>query len=258
MRSTADQYAYGERAYWAWDWNLALPHLLIGVDWDGIFGFRFDEKVPFLEKLVQTLKYKGTQIPRPAIESEGYQFPEFNGDGSVKQLRLHKAMIDRITGTGVGPFTSFGAVPLLPDSGAERLVAPPVAFNTQKFDGPTSYPIAMALHLPFLPPLLDGETSPTEWVGYSYAEAANPIPGEGKTGRWIGFSCASATPRESLMNTSRVGNASAASFPASQTPTGGRRSWNGLVAPSRCPHYRQRQCSLCPTNHPSQCCLFRT
>jgi hypothetical protein len=191
MRSTADQYAYGERAYWAWDWNLALPHLLIGVDWDGIFGFRFDEKVPFLEKLVQTLKYKGTQIARPAIESEGYQFPEFNGDGSVKQLRLHKAMIDRITGTGVRPFTSFGAVPLLPDSGAERLVAPPVAFNTQKFDGPTPYPIAMALHLPFLPPLLDGETSPTGWVGYSYAEAANPIPGQGKTGRWIGFSCAS-------------------------------------------------------------------
>src|SRR5215472_2410766 len=83
MRSAADQYAYGEKAYWAWDWNLALPHLLLGVDWDGIFGFRFDERVPFLEKLVQTLKYKGTQIPRPAIESEGYQFPEFDGDGSV-------------------------------------------------------------------------------------------------------------------------------------------------------------------------------
>jgi hypothetical protein len=71
MRSAADQYAYGEKAYWAWDWNLALPHLLIGVDWDGIFGFRFDEKVPFLEKLIQTLKYKGTQIPRPAHEPEG-------------------------------------------------------------------------------------------------------------------------------------------------------------------------------------------
>jgi hypothetical protein len=191
MRSAADQYAYGEKAYWAWDWNLALPHLLIGVDWDGIFGFRFDEKVPFLEKLVQNLKYKGTQIPRPAIEAEGYQFPEFNGDGSVKQIRLHKAMIDRITGTGIRPFTSFGAVPLLPDSGAERLIAPPVAFNSQKFDGATPYPIAMALHLPFLPPLLEGETNPTGWVGYSYTEAANPVPGEGKTGKWIGFSCAS-------------------------------------------------------------------
>lgn len=191
MRSAADQYAYGEKAYWAWDWNLALPHLLIGVDWDGIFGFRFDEKVPFLEKLIQTLKYKGTQIPRPAIEPEGYQFPEFNGDGSVKQIRLHKAIIDRITGTGVRPFTSFGAVPLLPDAGAEQLIAPRVAFNTQKFDGPTPYPIAMALHLPFLPPLLEGETNPTGWVGYSYAEAANPIPGQGKTGQWIGFSCAS-------------------------------------------------------------------
>jgi len=191
MRSATDQYAYGEKAYWAWDWNLALPHLLIGVDWDGIFGFRFDEKVPFLEKLVQNLKYKGTQIPRPAIEPEGYQFPEFNGDGSVGPPRLHRAMIDRITGTGIRPFASFGAVPLLPDSGAERLIVPPVAFNTQKFDGPTPYPIAMALHLPFLPPLFNGETNPTGWVGYSYAEAANPIPGQGKTGNWIGFSCAS-------------------------------------------------------------------
>src|SRR6516162_6878444 len=106
MRSAADQYADGEKAYWAWDWNLALPHLLIGVDWDGIFGFRFDERIPFIEKLVQNLKYKWTRIPRPAIEPAGYQFPEFNGDGSVKQLRLHKAMIDRITGTGVRPFTS--------------------------------------------------------------------------------------------------------------------------------------------------------
>jgi hypothetical protein len=190
MRSAADQYAYGEKAYWAWDWNLALPQLLLGVDWDGIFGFRFDQKVPFIEKLAQTWKYKGTRIPRPAIETAGYQFPEFNRDGTVERMRLHKAMIDRITGTGIRPFTSFGAVPLLPDSGAERLVAPPVAFNTQKFDGPTPYPIAMALHLPFLPPLLDGETNPTGWVGYSYAEAANPIPGQGKTEQWIGFSCA--------------------------------------------------------------------
>ena len=46
MRSAADQYAYGERAYWAWDWNLALPHLLLGVDWDGIFGFGYDQKDP--------------------------------------------------------------------------------------------------------------------------------------------------------------------------------------------------------------------
>jgi hypothetical protein len=57
-RSAADQYAYGEKAYWAWDWNLALPHLLLGVDWDGIFGFRFDQKDPFIEMLVQTWKYK--------------------------------------------------------------------------------------------------------------------------------------------------------------------------------------------------------
>src|SRR5262249_2712648 len=30
-RSASDQYAYGERAFWAWDWNLALPHFLLGV-----------------------------------------------------------------------------------------------------------------------------------------------------------------------------------------------------------------------------------
>jgi len=190
MRSAADQYAYGERAYWSWDWNLGLPHFLLGMDWDGIFGFRFDRKDPFVEMLVQNWRYKETEIPRPAIEPEGYQFPEFNGDGTVKQMRLHKAMIDRITGDGIRPFTSFGAVPLLPEAGAERLIAAPVAFNTQTFDGPTPYPIAMALHLPFLEPLSGGQTNPTGWVGYSYAEAANPIPGQGRTGEWIGFSCA--------------------------------------------------------------------
>jgi hypothetical protein len=190
MRSAADQYAYGEKAYWAWDWNLALPHLLLGVDWDGIFGFRFDQKDPFIEMLVQAWKYKETDVPRPAVEPEGYQFPEFNGDGTIKQMRLHKAMIDRITDEGVRPFTSFGAIPLLPEAGAERLIAPLVAFNTQTFDGPTPYPIAMALHLPFLEPLAGGQTNPTGWVGYSYAEAANPIPGQGRTGQWIGFSCA--------------------------------------------------------------------
>ena len=190
MRSAADQYAYGQKAYWAWDWNLALPHLLLGVDWDGIFGFRFDQKVPFLEMLVQAWKYKEAKISRPVIEPKGYQFPEFNGDGTVKEMRLHKAMIDRINGDGVRPYTSFGAVPLMPEAGAERLIAPPVAFNTQKFDGPTPYPIAMALHLPFLEPLPGGQTNPTGWVGYTYAEARNPIPGQGGSGQWIGFSCA--------------------------------------------------------------------
>jgi hypothetical protein len=190
MRSAADQYAYGEKAYWAWDWNLALPHLLLGVDWDGIFGFRFDQQEPLIVREVQALKYKKTGIPRPAIEPEGYRFPEFNGDGTVGPPQLHKAMIDRITGSGVRPFLSFGAVPLLPEDGAERLIAPAVAFETQTFEGPTPYPIGMALHLPLLDPLLGGQTNPTGWAGYAYAEAANPIPGEGRTGQWIGFSCA--------------------------------------------------------------------
>jgi hypothetical protein len=190
MRSAADQYAYGEKAYWAWDWNLALPHFLLGVDWDAIFGFRFDQKEPLIVREVQALKYKETGIPRPAIEREGYLFPEFSGDGTVGRPRLHKAMIDRTTGSGVRPFTSFGAVPLLPEDGTDRLVAPSVAFKTQTFEGPTPYPIGMALHLPFPEPLLGGQTKPTGWAGYVYAEAANPIPGEGRTGQWIGFSCA--------------------------------------------------------------------
>ena len=189
MRSATDQYTYGEKAYWAWDWNLALPHLLLGVDWDGIFGFGYDQKDP-LEMLVQAWKYKLSGIARPAIEPMGYQFPEFNADGTVKQMRLHKAMIDRSTGEGIRPYTSFGAVPLLPEAGAERLIAPSLVYSSQIFSGPTSYPIEMALHLPLLKPLSGGQTTPTGWAGYVYAEAANPIPGQGKTGHWIGFSCA--------------------------------------------------------------------
>jgi hypothetical protein len=189
MRSAADQYAYGERAYWAWDWNLALPHLLLGVDWDGIFGFGYDQKDP-VEMLVQAWKYKLSGIARPAIEAEGYRFPEFNADGTVKQMRLHKAMIDRSTGEGIRPHTSFGAIPMLPESGAERLIAPLLVYSGQNFSGPTPYPIAMALHLPGLNPLSGGQTTPTGWAGYVYSEAANPIPGQGKTGHWIGFSCA--------------------------------------------------------------------
>jgi mono/diheme cytochrome c family protein len=189
MRSAADQYAYGEQAYWAWDWNLALPHLLLGVDWDRIFGFGYDQKDPLIE-LVQAWKYKAADIARPAIELEGYQFPELTADGTVKQMRLHKAMIDRSTGEGIRPFTSFGAIPLLPEEGAQRLVAPSVAFENQAFGGPTPYPIEMALHLPFSEPLSGGQTNPTGWTGYVFAEAANPVPGHGKTGQWIGFSCA--------------------------------------------------------------------
>src|SRR5215472_3917615 len=189
MRSAADQYSYGERAYWAWDWNLALPHLFLGVDWDGIFGFGYDQKDP-LAMLVQAWKYKLSSIARPAIEADGYKFPEFNADGTVKQMRVHKAMIDRSTGEGIRPYTSFGAVPLLPEAGAERLIAPSLVYGSQNFSGPTPYPIGMALRLPLLKSLSGGQTTPTGWAGYVYAEAANPIPLQGKTGHWIGFSCA--------------------------------------------------------------------
>jgi hypothetical protein len=189
MRSAADQYSYGERAYWAWDWNLALPHLLLGVDWDGIFGFGYDQKDP-LTMLVQAWKYKQSSIARPAIEPDGYRFPEFNADGTVKQMSLHKAMIDRTTGEGIRPYTSFGAIPLVPETGAERLIAPSLVYGSQNFAGPTPYPIGMALRLPLLKQLSGGQTTPTGWAGYVYAETANPIPGQGKTGHWIGFSCA--------------------------------------------------------------------
>jgi hypothetical protein len=192
LRSAADQYAYGEKAYWAWDWNLALPHFVLGVDWNGIFGFDFDRKDSHLEMLAKALEYRKSSIPEPGIEPDGYQFPELAADGTVKLTRLHKAMIDRSTGEGIRPLTSFGAVPLLPKSGADGLIAPPVAFDNQSFDGPTPYPIIPPFHLPppFPEPLTSGQTKPTGWAGYVFAEVGSLIPGDHKTVNWIGFNCA--------------------------------------------------------------------
>jgi hypothetical protein len=191
-RSAADQYAYGEKAYWAWDWNLAVPHFVIGVDWDGIFGFNFNRKDSIADALLKALEYKASGIPEPAIETNGYTVPELAADGSVKQTSLHKAMIDRSTGEGIRPYTSFGAVPLLPDAGATKLIAPSVAFDTQTFEGPTPYPISLAFRLPPpLPkPLTGGQTKPTGWAGYVFAEAAGLDPGAHQTVDWIGFNCA--------------------------------------------------------------------
>jgi len=193
LRSAADQYAYGEKAYWTWDWNLALPHFVLGVDWNGIFGFDFNRNDSHLDMLAKALEYEKSGIPQPAIEPEGYSLSELAADGStVKQTLLHRAMIDRTTGEGIRPLTSFGAVPLLPESGAGRLIAPPVAFDTQTFAGPTPYPIAMAFHLPppFPEPLAGGYTQPTGWAGYVFAEVGSLIPGDHKTVNWIGFNCA--------------------------------------------------------------------
>jgi hypothetical protein len=189
-RSARDQYVYGEQAFWAWDWNLALPHFLLGVDWDGIFGFGYQSYDPFIETFVQRLKYKASGIERPAIETEGYRLPMLAPDGTVRDTTLHKAIVDRITGSGVRPFTSFGAIPLLPETGAERLIAPDVAYYRQTFAGQTPYPIEMALRLPLSKPLNEGQTRPTGWVGYVYAEAADPVPGQSATHSWIGFNCA--------------------------------------------------------------------
>jgi hypothetical protein len=191
MRSAADQYAYGEKTYWAWDWNLALPHFVLGVDWDGIFGFDLERKDPHLQALIDLWKTYRTGIEQPKLEAEGYSFPELAADGSVRRMRLHRALIDRSTGEGIRPLSSFGAVPLLPEAGAERLIAPRAAFETQSFTGQTPYPIAQAIHLPWpVPePLVGGETTPTGWAGYVYAQVASFLPGH-PPARWIGFGCA--------------------------------------------------------------------
>jgi len=62
----------------------------------------------------------------------------------VKQETLYKPMVDRTTGQGIWPPTSFGAIPLLPEAGADRVIAPPIAFEAQPFAGLTPYPITMA------------------------------------------------------------------------------------------------------------------
>ena len=126
-RSAMDQYTYGEQAFWAWDWNLALPHFLLGVDWDGILGFDYGYRDPFLQTFVEDLKYQAAGIARPPIETEGYTLPMLAPDGTVRETTQHKAMVDRITGIGIRPFTSFGAIPLLPAPGVDRLIAPTVA-----------------------------------------------------------------------------------------------------------------------------------
>ena len=191
-RSASDQYSYGEKTYWAWDWNLAASHFALGVDWDGIYGFDSGRPETALETLAKELEYKQSGIPAPKIEAQGYQLPVLDPDGNVKQTVLHKAMTDRSTGEGIRPFTSFGAIPLLPDAGATRIVAPAVAFQPQTFADPTPYPIAMAFELPppFPKPLTGGQTKPTGWAGYVFAQVASLIPGYQKTVNWIGFNCA--------------------------------------------------------------------
>ena len=192
LRSTADQFLYGEKAYWAWDWNLGAPHFVLGVDWDGIFGFDFGRKPPASENLLKDIEHEKSGIAPPNTEEQGYSLPELAADGTVRQTVLHKALIDRSTGEGIRPFTSFGAVPLLPEPGAEKVIAPPVAFDPQTFGERTPYPISMAFHLPppFPKPLAGGETKPTGWAGYVFAQVAAPLPGYPKTVDWIGFNCA--------------------------------------------------------------------
>ena len=95
LRSAADQYAYGEKAFWAWDWNLAFPHLVLGVDWDGIFGYGYDRERSTLEVAARTFGYWKSGIPAPATDTKGYALRLLGADGSVKQETLHKPMVDR-------------------------------------------------------------------------------------------------------------------------------------------------------------------
>jgi hypothetical protein len=192
QRSASEQFLYGEKAYWAWDWNLGAPHFVLGIDWNGIFGFETGQKLPASERVLRDLEYHKSGIAAPKIEERGYSLPELAADGTVRQTVLHKALIDRSTGAGIRPLTSFGAVPLLPDTGATRVIAPTVAFDVQSFVDPTPYPISMAFQLPppFPKPLSDGETKPTGWAGYVFAQVAAPLPGYPKIVDWIGFNCA--------------------------------------------------------------------
>lgn len=188
-RSAADQYAYGEKTYWAWDWNLALPHFILGVDWDGIFGFENDREGHFLE-FVRSVRHAKSDLERPRIEEDGYEFPVLDPDGDTVSVRHHRAIVDRQTGSGVRPFTSFGAVPLLPERGVGKLVVPRVVYGDQLFRRPTPYPIEMAINLPFSEPLTEGLCEPTGWVGYVRTEFSNPVPGGTGTVSGIGFACA--------------------------------------------------------------------
>ena len=171
---------------------MAAPHFVLGFDWNRIFGFDFDRKDSRLETLAKALEYEKAGIPEPKTEAEGYKFPQLAADGTINGTVLHKAMIDRSTGEGIRPFTSFGAIPLLPDAGAAKVIAPAVAFDNETFEDPAPYPITPAFRLPppFPKPLTGGQTKPTGWAGYVFAEAAGLIPGQRKTVDWIGFNCA--------------------------------------------------------------------
>jgi hypothetical protein len=74
LRSAADQYAYGEKAYWAWDWNLAAPHFALGVDWDGIYGFVSGRPETHLEVLAKQLEYQESGISEPRLKATSFQY----------------------------------------------------------------------------------------------------------------------------------------------------------------------------------------
>jgi mono/diheme cytochrome c family protein len=50
--------------------------------------------------------------------------------------------------------------------------------------------MAFQLPPPFPKPLAGGQTKPTGWAGYVFAQVAPPVPGYHKTADWIGFNCA--------------------------------------------------------------------
>lgn len=200
-RAAAAQYEYGEKIWYAHDWNLGLTHLVLGVDWDGVFGFE-PRQTSTLEagegRVKEILGLFGTEAdegePRRVPSSQGYQNPLF---ASLRQVPLK----DRFTGGPINPFKAFGAIPVAAEAGASRLVAPKVVTQAEpiQFKGATPYPVDMSIRLT-KPQLREGVARNTGWVGYVYTEAAHPVPGgatraeDGQkvtSGEWIGFNCSS-------------------------------------------------------------------
>src|SRR5260370_970147 len=57
------------------------------------------------------------------------------------------------------------------------------------YSGPLMHLLSGVDTPPFPKSLAGGQTKPTGWAGYVFAQVASPLPGSEKTVDWIGFSC---------------------------------------------------------------------
>lgn len=89
--------------------------------------------------------------------------------------------VDPLTGAPADPLLLFGALAAM--SGE----VPADAIDDVRFD-PYPQPSPIPGFLTVAPPLADGNTRSTGFVGYRYAEANHPLEGRGE---WIGFNCVS-------------------------------------------------------------------